>query len=80
MSADPRHFQTVTKGCLLAALIWLLGVPALADKKKDGWVTVTPMDDFSYDLQPTGKARKVSKSEEMIYGNAGLIKKDGIDE
>ena len=50
------------------------------DKKKDGWVTVTPMDNFSYDLQPTGKARKVSKSEEMIYGNAGLIKKDGIDE
>ena len=50
------------------------------DKKLDKWVTVTPMDNFSYDLQPTGKARKVSKSEEMIYGNAGLIKKDGIDE
>ena len=37
MSVDPRYFQTVTKGCLLAALIGLLGVPALADKKKNGW-------------------------------------------
>ena len=49
-------------------------------KKEDRWVIVAPMDNLSYDLQPTGKARKVSKSEEMIYGNAGLIKKDGIDE
>ena len=49
-------------------------------KKEDRWVTVAPMDNLSYDLQPTGKARKVSQSEERILGYAGLIKRDGMDE